>query len=89
MATRVDQLKDRIIDMIDGGLTRFGFTTGPDWHKLTIEEKADAILTMWDVPKVAGPPLTGRQPRLIADVVAELQRDEFKDKAASVKRGKG
>jgi hypothetical protein len=56
---------------------------------LTIEEKADAILTMWDVPKVAGPPLTGRQPRLIADVVAELQRDEFKDKAASVKRGKG
>jgi hypothetical protein len=34
MATRVDQLKDRIIDMIDGGLTRFGFTTGPDWHKL-------------------------------------------------------
>lgn len=75
--SRVDQLKDRLIDMIDKGCTRFGFMTGPKWIDMSIEEKADAILTMWDAPKTAGAPVSGREPRLVADVAAELQRNSI------------
>lgn len=55
--SRVDELKDRIIQMIDQGCTRFGWSPGPKWHGLTIEEKADAILTAWDAPRENMPPL--------------------------------
>lgn len=70
--TRVDQLKDRIIDMIDKGCVRFGFSTGPEWGALSIEEKADAILKMWDAPKMEGAPRTGKPPRDVREIVSEL-----------------
>jgi len=70
--TRVDQLKDRIIDMIEKGCTRFGWTTGPEWHSLSIEQKADAILTMWDAPKVEGPPVSNKLPTDVHDLVNRL-----------------
>jgi hypothetical protein len=60
--TRVEQLKDRIIEMIDKGCTGFSWFTGDKWHDLSIEEKADAILQMWDAPKVAAPPVRSGKP---------------------------
>jgi hypothetical protein len=73
MTTRVEQLKDHLIEMIDQGCTRFGWTVGPQWHSMTIEEKADAILTMHEAPRTAsGPPMSGRPTRTLDELLAGI-----------------
>lgn len=69
----IDELKDRFIEMIDQGCTRFGWTVGPKWYDLTIEEKAKAILEMCNAPRTGdGTPTTGKPSIELRKLVAEF-----------------
>lgn len=71
--SKVDELKDRIVDMIDKGCTRFGWSVGPSWHGMTIEQKATAILEVWDAPRTeARPPKCKKAAVDIRKFVASL-----------------
>ncbi|WP_315782424.1 hypothetical protein [Bradyrhizobium sp. SZCCHNPS1003] len=85
----VERLKDRIIDMIEKGCTGFSWSTGSRWHELPIEEKAAAILDMWDAPKDSGAPASsGKPPVDVRDYVAEVMKEarEEADKKLSVQK---
>lgn len=73
--TKVDELKDRLIAMIDQGCTGWHFSPGPQWHAIPIEEKAAALLDIWDAPKVeCGPPKTNRTPMHVDDLIAGITK---------------
>lgn len=73
--SRVEQLKERMIDMIDKGCTGFGFTVGPAWHSMTIEQKANCILEVWDAPKVGDskPPHSGRPSLDLRELTSQIR----------------
>lgn len=76
--SKVDELKDRLIKMIDEGCTGWHISPGPKWHSMSIEDKAAAILQMWDakgerVADVDGPPRTNKHRRHVSDIIAELE----------------
>lgn len=51
MPTAVEKVQARLIEMIDQGYTMFHLSIGPKWNSLTIEEKCEALLQMWDAPR--------------------------------------
>lgn len=71
----VEEMKARVVKMIEEGCIMFHFDPGPKWHGLTLENRCAAILKMWD-SRSATPaaPLTGLPPRHIRDIVAEIEK---------------
>lgn len=49
--TAVKRFQDRVVKMIEDGNTGWHISPGNKWHDLSIEEKCEAILAMWDAPR--------------------------------------
>ncbi len=49
--TAVQRFQDRVVQMIDKGNTGWHISPGEKWWTMTIEEKCESILQMWDAPR--------------------------------------
>lgn len=46
--TPIARFQQCVVEMIDNGCVGFHFSVGDKWHSLTLEEKCEAALQMWD-----------------------------------------
>jgi hypothetical protein len=72
MESAVRKFQERIVDMMEEGLTMFHLSTGPEWAGLTIEQKCEATLQMWDAPRIERTPRTNKPPTDVRDLVDKL-----------------